>query len=117
MIQRLSQVGDIRFVQEELDPACLAPGSAVSKVDDLTVVLEVGDCLDTVKEIKKVEDKIAKNQRDQVKVKKGAKGSFKYRKNPEVIEARLVELETEFEALQEQLAVLKELQQQHQQPS
>ena len=63
------------------------------------------------------EDKIAKNQRDQVKVKKGAKGSFKYRKNPEVIEARLVELEAELEALQEQLAVLKELQQQHQQPS
>jgi len=115
VIQRLGRCGEISFVADKPDLTTLAPGCAVNTIDDITVALHLGDCLDAAKEIKKLQEKIAKNGRDRVKAAKGAKGAFKYRDTPEKIAEKLEGLDAELAEYQYQLKTLEQLLQQQQQ--
>ena len=50
-----------------------------STADNITIAVNLGPLLDTEKEITRIKEKIAKNQRDQKKLMKSLKGKFEYR--------------------------------------
>lgn len=78
-------------------------------MENLSIALNLGPYLDTEKEMKKVEERIGKNERDRKKLEKSMKGKFQFRSSPEIVAEKRRVLDEELERLQEQFKVLKEL--------
>ena len=109
IIQRLTNCGEINFVNEEIEIKALPFGCVLSTVENLTIALDLGPFLDMEKEMKRLEEKIGKNERDTTKLEKSTKGKFQYRSSPEVVAEKRRVLTEELARLQEQLKVLKEI--------
>ena len=105
----MTGVGAVTFTSEAAALSSLPPGSVVSSLEDTTLVLHLGTFLDTGREIRKLKDRIEKNERDRKKLAKATKGKFQYRETKEAVEEKGKVLDQELERLQEQLKVLEEL--------
>ena len=109
IIQRLTNCGEINFVENKIEIKALPVGCVLTSVENLSIALNLGPYLDTEKEMKKVEERIGKNERDRKKLEKSMKGKFQFRSSPEIVAEKRRVLDEELERLQEQFKVLKEL--------
>ena len=109
IIQRMARVGNIQFSQVIIPQESLPFGFTQHVTDDLTVYMEVGKHLDISKEIKKIDELLAKVDRDRVKVNKLLKGKFQFRKSPEEVASRHAELDEVVKQLNNQREILENL--------
>ena len=110
IIQRMARVGNIQFSQEVIPQQSLPFGFTQYVTEDLTVYMDVGKHLDISKEITKIDELLAKVDRDRVKVNKLLKGKFQFRKSPEEVASKHAELDEVVKQLNNQREILEKLQ-------
>jgi len=110
IIERLAKCGSVTFTAAMPELESLAPGCAVTSADDITIAVNLGPLLDTEKELNRINAKIAKNKRDEKKLKKSLKGKFQFRLSEETVAERRGELAGELEKLEAQLNLIQRLQ-------
>ena len=109
IIQRMARVGNIQFSQETIPQESLPFGFTQYVTEGLTVYMDVGKHLDISKEIKKIDELLAKVDRDRVKADKLLKGKFQFRKSPEEVARKHAELDEVVKQLTNQREILEKL--------
>ena len=105
----MAKVGNIQFSQEIIPQESLPFGFTQYVSDDMTVYMDVGKHLDISKEISKIDELLAKVDRDRVKVNKLLKGKFQFRKSPEEVASKHAELDEVVKQLNNQKEILEKL--------
>jgi len=108
-VSRLTKCSEINFSSEPLDVSSLPLGFIQSTVEDITIYMDIGKHVDVDKELKKISQKLAKNQKEIEKVEKSRKGSFKYRLSEDEIARKREELGIVKERLEVQLNHMEQL--------
>ena len=109
IIQRLANCGNVSFTDQHVDPSSLPYGYSQYEGENVTVFMEVGSHLDLRKEIGKIESKLAKLDKDRVKLNKTLKGKFQFRKSPEEVSKKHEEFDEMEKKLLEQKEILQKL--------
>jgi len=109
IIQRLGNCGNVSFTDQHVDPSSLPYGYSQYEGENVTVFMEVGSHLDLKKEISKIESKLAKLDKDRVKLNKTLKGKFQFRKSPEEVSKKHEEFDEMEKKLLEQKEILQKL--------
>ena len=111
LVQRLAGCGDILFSEEKVDAASLPQGYISYSIEglDCTLFMDVGPHIDYDKELAKIDEKLAKVERDRVKIRKSTKGKFQYRISPETAAARQAELDSVVTLLTGQADMIRRL--------
>ena len=111
LVQRLAGCGDILFSEEKVDAASLPQGYISYSIEglDCTLFMDVGPHIDYDKELAKIDEKLAKVERDRVKIRKSTKGKFQYRISPETAATRQAELDSVVTLLTGQADMIRRL--------
>lgn len=109
VVQRLSGCGELLFTEDTVEAANLPEGYIWSSLDDVKIFMEIGKHIDYEKELKKIGERLAKVDRDRVKLAKAHKGKFQHRLSAAVVKERLAELDLVVAGLGEQRHMLQRL--------